>query len=222
MRLKRMYKPCSLFFILPVIFAMLSYTIQDTNDSYVSPLSTFSSEWDDSKYEFCNTASGTDYLAEEEKNLIHILNLARTNPSLFANTVIIKYINTPDKLYLQNNSNLKSLLAMMKTMKPIGILKPDEKCFTSAQCHAKSSGTIGYVGHDRKNNSCKQNSYFFGECCDYGHDKALGIVITLLIDENVASLGHRKIFLDPAYKSLGVSIQPHKTFRFNAVMDFAY
>ncbi|MEO7265293.1 MAG: hypothetical protein ABIW38_10290 [Ferruginibacter sp.] len=222
MRLEWKNKVLQLVILLGLTTTLFSFTSNPPVPLYVSPLAAFSEEWNDSKYAICNTAANVDYLNEEEKSLIHILNLARTNPALFANTVITKYVNTTDKKYLLKNKYLISLFATMKNLKATGILEPDKKCFTSASCHAETSGLSGYVGHDRANNKCEKNSYYFGECCDYGHDKALDILMALLIDENVSSLGHRKICLDPSYKTIGVSIQPHKIYRHNAVLDFAY
>jgi hypothetical protein len=40
----------------------------------------------------------------------------------------------------------------------------------------------------------------------------------LLIDEGVPSLGHRIILFKP-HTQIGVSIQPHKKYRWNAVLD---
>jgi hypothetical protein len=47
----------------------------------------------------------------------------------------------------------------------------------------------------------------------------LEIVLQLLIDEDVPSLGHRRILLEK-YQTIGVSIQPHSHYGFNAVLDF--
>ena len=107
----------------------------------------------------------------------------------------------------------------MKHMKPASkTLIPTKALFESAKCHAHNSGAKGYVGHDRQSSTCKSD--FNGECCQYGYEKPTQIVLDLLIDEGVPSLGHRKIILDTAYTKVGVSIQPHKTYRINTVMDF--
>ena len=53
----------------------------------VSPLAAYSTDWNDIKYLACNTAATARYLTEEEKKTIYILNMARMNPVLFANTV---------------------------------------------------------------------------------------------------------------------------------------
>jgi hypothetical protein len=101
------------------------------------------------------------------------------------------------------------------------LLYPDSLCFEGARCHALSSGIKGYVGHDRLTDECKKKWYYNGECCDYGRSTALDIVMGLMIDENVPSLGHRVICLS-FFNSIGVSIQPHKIYGKNAVLDFHY
>ena len=58
-----------------------------------------------------------------------------------------------------------------------------------------------------------------GECIHYGGDDALGIVTSLLIDQSVKSLGHRKICLG-YFTEAGISIQPHSSYGKNAVLDF--
>jgi uncharacterized protein YkwD len=108
----------------------------------------------------------------------------------------------------------------MTTMKPVNMLEPNQACYNSAQCHAYNSGIKGYEGHERQG-ACAANEFYNGECCDYSNDEAIDIVMSLLIDENVPSLGHRTICFD-LYKSIGVSIQPHKKWVHNAVLDFHY
>lgn len=178
----------------------------------ISPLAGFSSEWNDAKYLKCNTASRVNYMTNAEKEVIYILNLARMNPPLFANSVVKKY---PAKHTYYYTSLIDTLLLL----KPVNLLIPDAKCFESASCHATISGAQGYVGHNRSTDECKNKKHFTGECCDYGHNKPLDIVMSLLIDEGVSSLGHREICLD-SYKKLGVSIQFHNLYRFTAVLDF--
>ncbi|WP_338812627.1 CAP domain-containing protein [Bernardetia sp. Wsw4-3y2] len=177
-------------------------------------------EWKNAKYTIAYTAQSTDYLTENEKLVYYYLNLARLNPPLFAETFLVKYKkwNSYENLSLSDYYT-GSLYKTMKNMKPVGVLSPQKDLFESARCHAISSGKKGYVGHTRLPNSgCK--SKFAGECCSYGQFDALEIVMQLLVDSGVPSLGHRKICLSGSYKTLGVSVQPHKTYRFNSVLDF--
>lgn len=177
-------------------------------------------EWKNLKYNVAYTAQNTNYLTENEKLVYYYLNLARLNPSLFAETFLVKYTkwNSYENLSLSDYYT-GSLYKTMKSMQPVGLLYPQEDLFESAKCHAISSGKVGYVGHSRLPNfNCK--STFSGECCSYGQFDALEIVMQLLIDSGVPSLGHRQICLSGGYKTLGVSVQPHKTYRFNSVLDF--
>lgn len=179
-----------------------------------SPLADYSNDWNDVKYLKCNTALKANYMTAAEKEVIYILNLARMNPVLFANTVIKKYPTYRSDYYI-------SLLNMMLKLKPVKLLYPDSLCFTGAQCHAINSGAKGYVGHTRSTAECRKKWYYNGECCDYGHNNPLDIIMSLLIDEDVPSLGHRDICLGD-YKKIGVSIQFHKAYQHTAVLDFHY
>lgn len=186
-----------------------------------SPLATYSTDWNDTKYLKCNTAANANYMTASEKEVIYILNLARMNPVLFASTVVKKYPETNFNNYMKNSQYFKSLLNKMSKMKPINLLYPDSLCFAGARCHALNSGAEGYVGHNRSSEECEAKWYYNGECCDYGNDNPLNIIMSLLIDEDVPSLGHREICLSP-YIKIGVSIQFHKLYRYTAVLDFHY
>ena len=190
-----------------------------SSDSIINPLIKFSTQWSDSKYEDCNTAKNNNYLNKEEKKVIWTINMIRFNPQLFLNTVLLNpkcdYYEKPEK----RNSYYKSLIQTLKLMKPIKLeLLPDSLAFVSARCHAYHSGIIGYVGHERNSNECKKD--FNAECCDYGNSGAVNILMNLLIDDGIVTLGHRNVCLSNQYTSLGISIQPHHTYEYNAVLDF--
>lgn len=185
---------------------------------FATPLSSFSSQWDDPKFEACNTAATAGYMSQQEKDVIWILNMARAYPQLFCETVVKKYAEYSLNDELEATTWYKSLVATMTSMKAVNILMPDQGCYNSAECHAYNSGIRGYEGHDRSD-ECSKKAYYNAECCDYSNDEAIDIVMSLLIDENVESLGHRKICLGQ-YRKVGVSIQPHIKWQFNTVIDF--
>jgi hypothetical protein len=205
------------------IFALLLFiafkTPYKNAEEKLSPLHDYSTEWDQPKYMKCNTAAKTNYLTTEEKNIIWILNMARMNPPLFGKTVVKQFPELGSHGWLINIDEYKSLLDTMQKIKPMGILYPDSLCWESAKCHAITAGEVGYVGHVRQSDECSKPVYY-GECCDYGYKDAMNIVMHLLIDQGVASLGHRKLMLSSYFDSLGVSIQPHKAYGSNAVLDF--
>lgn len=184
-----------------------------------NPLAKYSEEWNDPKYLACNTAANTTYLSETEKEIVYVLNMARMNPQLFCRTVvsqahtISQYIDTSNVVYY------KSLVLEMDTMQPLGLLKPDQKCYISAQCHAISTGEKGAVTHNRLTKECRKKQYFRGECCQYGLDYAVDIILNLLVDQDVESLGHRSICLGN-YTKMSPSMEKHKKYGIVTVMDF--
>jgi hypothetical protein len=201
------------------ILALVAHIAGPPADS--SPLAEFSSEWNEAKYLKCNTGANTGYLSVDEKKIIYILNLARANPSLFAKTVVAKYPNYRKRVSLMDVPEFRSLLDTLQKIQPLPLLLPDSLCFESAKCHALSSGEKGYVGHERQTPHCATEMHHQGECCQYGYTDPLQIVMTLLIDEKIPSLGHRFICLS-RYQSIGVAIQPHSQYGHNTVIDFHF
>lgn len=206
-----------LFFIFISSTAFMSQKPVTQTDSF-SPLSIFSAEWDKPEYRVCNTAGEITYLSEKEKQIIYILNMARMNPALFAKTVVMQYPDYSGEARLKQSSYYLGLLEFLKNKKTMPLLHPEKTLFESAKCHAESSGNSGYVGHNRRTAACRSVETFMGECCQYGYADPISIVLDLLIDEGVPSLGHRIILFKP-HTQIGVSLQPHKKYRWNAVLD---
>lgn len=156
-------------------------------------------------------ANKVSWLSADEKKIYYHLNQARLDPRGFCNKHILPLLKEDS-----GNVYLLTLADYMLNMHPRNAVKPEKKLFESAKCHAVSSGIEGYTGHERQG-TCK--SYFSGECCSYGVYNPLGVVLQLLIDEGVSSLGHRYICLG-WYEECGVSIQPHTGYGTNVVLDF--
>jgi len=187
----------------------------------VSPFADYSAEWNKPMYAKCNTAEKALYMSKTEKEVIYILNLIRMYPKQFATTVLKNYPEKTSRNWLPEIPYYQSLMDTLLKIEPSNLLTPDKECYISAECHATSTGVAGVVTHDRQTAECKKKQHYYGECCDYGHSTALEIVLSLLIDEGVPSLGHRWICLG-SYNTLGLSIQPHKGYGHTAVLDFAY
>lgn len=157
-------------------------------------------------------ANKTTWLTAEEKKIYYYLNYARLNPKAFCNKYVL-----PKLEYDSNNAYILTLVDYLYTMIPRNAIMPDKAQYDAAKCHAETSGVLGYVGHSRQSDKCK--SKFLGECCSYGVSDPLGIVLQLLIDNGVSSLGHRYICLG-WYEVSGIAIAPHKGFGINTVLDF--
>lgn len=204
-------------YLILLSFFLLPANMLGQGSKAANPLASYSEEWNAPKYNSCNTAAAAKYMSAEERTLIWVLNMARTNPSLFCKTVVAPY-SKANGIDMESEQYYLSLMKQMRYMEPLGILQPDKSCFASAQCHAVSAGNKGYTGHNRQSVECRKLQKYNGECCSYGVHDAIGVVVTLLVDEDVPSLGHRNILLG-AYTQIGVATRPHKGYGTNTVLD---
>lgn len=163
------------------------------------------------------TATQARYLTRTEREIIHVLNLMRLDPPGFAEKVVKSYPDQTGDPDMRKSSYYKSLLRDLAAASRLPPLKPDEALFNYARCHATRSGLTGYVGHKRSK-PCEETPIYGGECCQYGMEDALGVVMELLIDQNIPDLGHRKILMT-GFTHIGVAMRPHKTYRVNTVLD---
>lgn len=177
--------------------------------------------WDSDVVRSLNTGSDKEYLNDEEKKVILFMNMARHDGPLFERTFLDSYIQENQQ---ENNSYVKSLRKDLKKISGLSPLLPEKDLTAVAQGHARMSGEKGSTGHQDFNKRFEPllgNPYnHVGENCSYGYEQAIDIVISLLIDEGVKSLGHRNNILAADFNSVGVAIRPHKTYRTNCVMDF--
>jgi uncharacterized protein YkwD len=198
-----------------VILIFLAFTI------HISAQSSIWDSWDSSVLEKANTASDFEYYSEEEKKVVFFMNLARLDGPLFSETVLSEYNSSNN---IKENSYVRSLYKDLRKVKDLPVLIPEEDLTSIAQGHAKKSGKTGHVGHrnfKKRFEPFMGNPYSnVGENCSYGYRDAVDIVISLLIDDGVKGVGHRKNTLNPEFNSVGVAIREHKTYRYNCVIDF--
>lgn len=167
-----------------------------------------------------NTALNCDYLNKNEIKLIQIINLARVYPVKFSKYYLnylkkenysgYQKFKKKDKYYY---GLYKDLLKLKKVK--LEALKPSKTLHLLAYCWANKSGKKGKVGHN--NGQCK--GYYSAECCSYASTSSpIYHTLSLLVDESVANLGHRKSLFAP-YSEIGVSFQPHKNYGTVLVID---
>ena len=162
-----------------------------------------------------NSAAHITWMSAYDREVIYWLNVARLDPAGFFQRFLQKPLeNDP------SNSYLSSLREKMYAMDPVSALVPDRALYESALCHAQSSGKSGYVGHARVSAQCRKK--YTGECCSYGAQSPLGVVMQLLIDEGVPGLGHRILCLLDGFRKIGVATAPHLRYGTTTVLDSDY
>ncbi len=190
-------------------------TIKELKDSFLYVCHPQLMEsWTTDEINSANTADSADYLYEEEKRVVLLVNLVRAYPDKFAKSFVDYYYN----VYLKGDFNkesiyYKSLYEDLKKAKSTGALYPSKKLSDAALFHAKDSWKnflIGHVSSDGTGMFERIDRYadgdMFGENCYYGLGDPFIIVLALLIDEGVPDFGHRYNMLSKDWKSIGISI----------------
>lgn len=181
----------------------------------------FMKKWPEKQWKTADSVSHLVRLGSDERHILLLLNLARMNGPLFAQTFLEYFI---DSVKYERNSFLESLILQLSQLSPLPIIVPDSELTAIARSHAHTMGENGQVGHndfDRRYESPLSKGKMVAENCFYGPAKALIIVSELLIDNGIADLGHRRNILDPQFNQIGIAIAPHTGYGTNCVMSFA-
>jgi uncharacterized protein YkwD len=174
-----------------------------------------------------------------EADVLKWLNVARTNPKAFAAKlaaeVLVKFAG---KIYhhasgdIMTNEGIAAVksaiqvLSKTRKMKPLTFASGLNK---AALRHAKDQGSKGLFAHngsDGKDPFQRMSLYgkwsgMAAENMASGYKGGFDIVAQLIIDDGVSSRGHRKNILNPKLLKVGIATQPHKTYRWICVQDFA-
>jgi uncharacterized protein YkwD len=197
-------------------------------------------KWTDAEFRKANTAANSSYLSNEEKNIVLYMNLIRLDGEKFYYTFLEDYINNynakvrkyrnyNELRIARNNSYYTSLLKHLRGVKNLQMFYPDDKLTSLSRDHAQDLNRNNLDTHESSNGdkfSKRLSRYFpnkaMSENIDFGYSNSLDIVCHLLLDCGVPSLGHRFNLLDQKYKlnTVGVSIQPHPSYTWCAVIDF--
>lgn len=179
--------------------------------------SQISPEWKDKEIKNANTVADVSYFNANEKEAVIVLNLARLYPKKFVQIEVKDYLGLVELYgdHLSKSRYKSSLIRTMSVMKPIQKLYPDSTLNKFAECFAKETSENGIVGHKRIN--CEDG--YFAECCSYGMFTGKQIILQLLIDHDVSSLGHRKICLGKEYQYIGISESSHDKYSTCCVID---
>lgn len=183
-----------------------------------------------------DTARNVDYLSAVEKDVILEMNKARSNPALYAELYITPRTKRFDgNLYngsLMTNEGVKvvnELIQYMNKAKALPPLNPQKGLSLAAQSHSSTQGETAQTGHTGVDGSTpftrigKYGTYkTAGENISYGSTSGRDIVVQLLIDDGVASRGHRKNIMNKDFSSTGVGFtKKHKTYGSVCVITYA-
>lgn len=146
-----------------------------------------------------------------EKDVVLHTNLVRLYPKKYLAIVVLPW-ELPDRYRPldKSTSYYRGLITQLSSAQPMPALIPSDRLKDSARCFAKAQGRKGTTGHNRSRTGCPELNT--AENCDYGMDSGEDIIVHLLIDNGVPSLGHRKNLLNAKYRKTGVGHAAHKKY----------
>lgn len=197
--------------------------LYDGSIGYSNPLYNFK-EYHNPKYILANTAKDEDYMLDIEKEFIYLQNLVRIDQKLFCNTFIKEYIK--NNSYSLTNNYVSSLIETLEKDMSVQLIYPDKNLYKAAEYHANDMGKSGLIGHESSDGTlffkrvAKFGTNAYGENCSYGMNTSLDILMQLLFDFGVESIGHRENILRPSFSKIGVATRYHKIYNTNTVVDY--
>jgi uncharacterized protein YkwD len=181
------------------------------------------SSWDYETLYKIKKASFHPLCGRQSNNVVFYSNMARVDGKKFVSTVLKPYLemigDTDYTPYLQG------LITSLNTKKNLEPLKHNVLLEMMGKGYAMSAGRQGIAGHARFDQRfwlLRSLKKAHGENCSYGKSSPVEVVVQLLIDEEVPSLGHRKNILSGTFKKIGVGFAPHRSFLgVNCVQEFS-
>lgn len=174
-----------------------------------------------------------------EAEILAELNLARNNPRKYAQFLREHLANLKDGIYQdeagrsiatkEGASAVREAIAALESANPVPALQNSQSLALAAADHARDMGAQGKFGHTGTDaSSTEQRIQRYGQwqksCAEnitYGISNARSIVMALVIDDGVASRGHRKNILYRDFAVAGIACKTHATRSPICVMDFA-
>jgi len=179
------------------------------------------------------------YLSILEREVINELNLARSQPKVYADFLTtyagqfkgkeMHESGKPILLTKEGKVAVNEAIKFLNNQKPLSILTPSKGMSKGANDMVKMQETTSQVGHNGIDGSTfaeriSRYGTWSGLCSeniDYGNNVARRIVMALIIDDGVSSRGHRKSIFEPGFRRVGVSCGGHKTFGYMCVIEYA-
>ena len=131
---------------------------------------------------------------------------------------------------VEGDNVFKEAIQFLKSLPPLQPLQWDQNLARSAQEHVDDIGPKGLLlyqssdGTEPEDRISKYGTYVdsLGENIDFGPNDAMGVIISLTLDDGEEERPHRENLFKSDYQKVGIACGPHKTEFQMCVMDFAY
>ena len=142
-------------------------------------------------------------------------------------------LSEPNKIQIQmveGDAVFKEAIQFLKSLPPLPPLEWDQNLATSAQEHVNDIGPKGLLlyqssdGTEPEERIAKYGNYTepLGENIDFGPNDAMGVIVSLTLDDGEEQRPHRENLFKDDFKKVGIACGPHETEFQMCVMDFAF
>ena len=166
-----------------------------------------------------------DY-AEKAQNIFNLINKYRANPRELARHLerLKKYLDTttnilsePDKIQIQmveGEEVFNEAIQFLKNLRPLEPLQWEDALAASAQEHVDDIGPKGLLlyqssdGTEPEERITKYGTYLesLGENIDFGPNDAIGVIVSLTLDDGEEERPHRDNLFKNDYKKIGINM----------------
>ena len=182
-----------------------------------------------------------DY-AEKAKDIFNLINKYRANPKELARHLerlktyldpSTNILSEPDKIQIQMVEGVdvfNEAINYLRALRPLEPLQWEDALAASAQEHVDDIGPKGLLlyqssdGTEPEDRITKYGNYLesLGENIDFGPNDAIGVIVSLTLDDGEEERPHRDNLFKNDYKKIGIACGPHQTEFQMCVMDLAY
>ena len=131
---------------------------------------------------------------------------------------------------VEGDAVFKEAINFLKSLPSLPPLTWDENLCKSAQEHVNDIGPKGLLlyqssdGTEPEDRISKYGNYSesLGENIDFGPNDAMGVIVSLTLDDGEEQRPHRENLFKEEYHKVGIACGPHETEFQMCVMDFAF
>ena len=131
---------------------------------------------------------------------------------------------------VEGDSVFKEAIRFLNSLPPLQPLQWDDNLAKSAQSHVNDIGPKGLLlyqssdGTEPEDRISKFGHYTdsLGENIDFGPNDAMGVLVSLTLDDGEEERPHRENLFKDDYHKVGIACGPHSTEFQMCVMDFAF
>ena len=171
-----------------------------------------------------------DY-AEKAKDIFNLINKYRANPKELARHLerlktyldpSTNILSEPDKIQIQmveGEEVFNEAINYLKNLRPLAPFQWEDALAQSAQEHVDDIGPKGLLlyqssdGTEPEDRITKYGDFIdsLGENIDFGPNDAIGVIVSLTLDDGEEERPHRDNLFKNDYKKIGIACGPHQT-----------